>query len=66
MKTLTKPEKFQMMSPHIYGYENEGTSWQWVGYGYTSSCGWVDLEECLDDESGEYECDYGDTRWVCW
>lgn len=66
MKTLTKPEKFQMLSSHIYGYDDEqgeGTSWQWVGEGYTYTRGWVNLYECLFDDWDEYECDEGDTYW---
>ena len=67
MKTLTKPEKSQTISSHIYGYEyeDEGTSWQWVGYGYAYTCGEVDLYECLFDDWGEYECSEGDTYWEC-
>ena len=65
MKTLTKPEKSQSVSPHIYGYEyeDEGSSWQWVGTGYAYPYGDVNLYECLDDNWGEYECDLGDTCW---
>ena len=41
MKTLTKPEKFQTVSPRIYGYEEEDES-SWVEVGRERITVWVE------------------------
>ena len=49
MKTLTKPEKFRIASPSIYGY-CEG---KWVQTGTTEThCTITHYYECFDDANG--------------